>query len=175
MQKVEKETIGMLRALHQKQVQLVMIADQKANMLLGIVVVALSMFVFNFAFEFQSEILKLLFFLFCAIELFAVILCILVVSPRIGSKSSYKKLEDMENPLFFRHFSNFNRDDYVAFIIENIENPRKVFELIIADYYDLGIGLEKKYSLLKSAYIVALVGLLPIIFLIFYGGSNIKL
>ena len=40
--KIDSEAIGMLRNAHVKQVQLTVLADQKANMLLGIIVVALS-------------------------------------------------------------------------------------------------------------------------------------
>ena len=43
--KIDTATIGMLRNAHMKQVQLTVLADQKANMLLGIIVVALSVIV----------------------------------------------------------------------------------------------------------------------------------
>ena len=36
-EKVDKETIGMLRSAHMKQTQLTMLADQKAHMLTGII------------------------------------------------------------------------------------------------------------------------------------------
>jgi len=44
---VDKETISMLRTIHQKQVQLVSLADQKANMLMGILVISLSIVATN--------------------------------------------------------------------------------------------------------------------------------
>ena len=47
--KIDKETIGMLRNAHMKQVQLTVLADQKANMLMGIILVALSVIVSNMA------------------------------------------------------------------------------------------------------------------------------
>ena len=64
--KIDKETIGMLRNAHMKQVQLTVLADQKANMLMGIILVALSVIVSNMAMnELDNEVAKLAFAVFC--------------------------------------------------------------------------------------------------------------
>ena len=85
--KIDKETIGMLRNAHMKQVQLTVLADQKANMLMGIILVALSVIVSNMAMnELDNEVAKLAFAIFCVTETIVVLMSLLVIVPRLGPK-----------------------------------------------------------------------------------------
>ena len=103
--KIDKETIGMLRNAHMKQVQLTVLADQKANMLMGIILVALSVIVSNMAMnELDNEVAKLSFAVFCITETIAVLMSLLVIVPRLGPKVRSGFLTKTHNPLYFMHF-----------------------------------------------------------------------
>ena len=53
---IDKETIGMLRTIHQKQVQLISLADQKANILMGVIIIGLSIIASNFfKYDYQNN------------------------------------------------------------------------------------------------------------------------
>lgn len=85
--KIDKETIGVLRNVHMKQVQLTVLADQKANMLMAIILVSLSVIVSNIAMnDLDNEVTKLAFVVFCFTETIAVLMSLLVIVPRLGSK-----------------------------------------------------------------------------------------
>ena len=160
--KIDKETIGMLRNAHMKQVQLTVLADQKANMLMGIILVALSVIVSNMAMnDLDNEIAKLAFGVFCVTETIAVLMSLLVIVPRLGPKVRSGFLPKAHNPLYFMHFLTMDKEAFNAIMLENMEKPELVYKLILNDFYDMGFALKNKYIMLRSAYFTAAVGLLP--------------
>ena len=160
--KIDKETIGMLRNAHMKQVQFTVLADQKANMLMGIILVALSVIVSNMAMnDLDNEIAKIAFGVFCVTETIAVLMSLLVIVPRLGSKVRSGFLPKAHNPLYFMHFLTMDKEAFNAIMLENMEKPELVYKLILNDFYDMGFALKNKYIMLRSAYFTAAVGLLP--------------
>ena len=160
--KIDKETIGMLRNAHMKQVQLTVLADQKANMLMGIILVSLSVIVSNMALnDLDNEIAKIAFGVFCVTETIAVLMSLLVIVPRLGSKVRSGFLPKAHNPLYFMHFLTMDKEAFNAIMLENMEKPELVYKLILNDFYDMGFALKNKYIMLRSAYFTAAVGLLP--------------
>ena len=160
--KIDTATIGMLRNAHMKQVQLTVLADQKANMLLGIIVVALSVIVSNMAMnELDNQIAKITFALFCATEIMAVLMALLVVVPRLGPQVQKGFIHDTHNPLYFMHFLSVDKEAFNTMMLENMEKPELVYKVILNDFYDMGLALKKKYIMLRRAYFTAAAGLLP--------------
>ena len=147
--KIDKETIGMLRNAHMKQVQLTVLADQKANMLMGITLVALSVIVSNMAMnELDNEVAKLSFAVFCITETIAVLMSLLVIVPRLGPKVR-------------SGFLTMDKEAFNTVMLENMEKPELVYKLILNDFYDMGFALKNKYVMLQRAYFTAAAGLLP--------------
>jgi hypothetical protein len=145
-----------------KQVQLTVLADQKANMLMGIILVALSVIVSNMAMnDLDNEIAKIAFGVFCVTETIAVLMSLLVIVPRLGSKVRSGFLPKAHNPLYFMHFLTMDKEAFNAIMLENMEKPELVYKLILNDFYDMGFALKNKYIMLRSAYFTAAVGLLP--------------
>jgi len=160
--KIDKETIGMLRNAHMKQVQLTVLADQKANMLMGIILVALSVIVSNMAMnELDNEVAKLAFAVFCITETIAVLMSLLVIVPRLGPKVRSGILTKTHNPLYFMHFLTMDKEAFNAVMLEKMEKPELVYKLILSDFYDMGFALKNKYVMLQRAYFTAAAGLLP--------------
>ena len=162
-EKVDKETIGMLRNAHMKQTQLTVLADQKAHMLTGIILISLSIIVSNIAVnEMNSVLTKASFFLFCVIEIIAVLLALFVIVPRLGPKVSQRTDIKSYNPLFFMHFLSFDKSTFYQQMMRNIEKPETVYKLILDDFYDMGSALKRKYVILRYAYFCAAFGLMPV-------------
>ena len=160
--KIDKETIGMLRNAHMKQVQLTVLADQKANMLMGIILVALSVIVSNMAMnELDNEVAKLSFAVFCITETIAVLMSLLVIVPRLGPKVRSGFLPKTHNPLYFMHFLTMDKEAFNTVMLENMEKPELVYKLILNDFYDMGFALKNKYVMLQRAYFTAAAGLIP--------------
>ena len=166
--KIDSEAIGMLRNAHMKQVQLTVLADQKANMLLGIIVVALSVIVSNMAMnELDNQIAKITFALFCATEIMAVLMALLVVVPRLGPQVQKGFVRDTYNPLYFMHFLSVDKEAFNTMMLEKMEKPELVYKVILNDFYDMGLALKKKYIMLRRAYFTAAAGLLPVATILF--------
>ena len=162
----DKEAIGVLRNAHMKQVQLTLLVDQKANMLMGIILVTFSVISSNIAIsEFNNVILKLAFVAFGILELLAVVMSLLVIFPRLGPKVRKEFLTEKHNPLYFMHFLSLEKEAFNELILENMKSPESVYKLLLNDFYDMGSSLNKKYVMLQRAYLTAAAGLLPAIFI----------
>ncbi len=168
LDKIDKEAIAMLRSAHMKQVQLTVLADQKANMLMAIILVSLSIIVSNIAMnELDNKVAKLAFAIFCVAETMAVLMSLLVIVPRLGTKVQNDFLSKKHNPLFFMHFLSIGKEDFNTIMLENMEKPELVYKLILNDIYEMGFALKDKYTMLQRAYLTAAGGLLPVPIILF--------
>ena len=102
-----KDVVYTLRRAHQKQAQLIMLADQKAQILSGLVLVVLTLMETRLNYMNTDGLLDGLnvfsvgvLCLFFAAEVIAISLGILVVMPRFPQKMRDQKIEKIQNPLF---------------------------------------------------------------------------
>src|SRR5215470_12999310 len=113
----DRDVIYALRTVHQNQTQLVILADQKANVLIGIVAGILTFLLTktNFLTSVENK-----FFIPCAgflvLEGIALVFAVLELIPKTTKPLQTLHIEDMSNPLFFWHFTKFPADDYVAYL-----------------------------------------------------------
>ena len=103
----DKDVVYTLRRAHQKQAQLIMLADQKAQILSGLVLVVLTLMETRLNYMNTDGLLDGLnvfsvgvLCLFFAAEVIAISLGILVVMPRFPQKMRDQKIEKIQNPLF---------------------------------------------------------------------------
>ncbi len=149
----DKDVIYTLRSAQQHQAQLSLLADQKANIIIGFSIIYFSVLQSQiFSAEFGSKIyftsvLSLSFMVFISF-----LMAVLVVMPRI-KVHRLKSLKDMPNPLFFSSFSLFAEDDYVDHMLSTVKNDLDARKLMIKDIYQIGRVLRKKYFLLKFSYL----------------------
>lgn len=99
------DVIYTLRTVHQHQTQLLILADQKANILTGIVAIILTILITNAKYLNGYEQFLFSFSGFLAIELSALVMAILVVLPRTRHKTSLN-IEEMQNPFFLAHLQS---------------------------------------------------------------------
>jgi hypothetical protein len=155
-----------LRTAHQNQTQLVIMADQKANILIGIAAVIFSILFTNTNFLADiPEKLLMPFTCFLTMELVAIFLALLVVLPKNVIRFKPVNMTNTPNLLFFEAFTNYKEDEYVTSLSAKLHNDQSAIDLLIVDFYRMGIVLRKKYALLKYAYMFAAIGIvLPLFF-----------
>ena len=153
------DIIYALRTAHQHQSRLLLIADQKANILVGIVAVILTILVTRSGniLAMDNE-LVIPIASFVILELIALVLALMVITPKLSGQYKATKVEDMPNPLFFGFFTRYPQSDYMEFIAEDLINDQAARKYLTRDIYQIGHVLKRKYSLLRYAYIFAVLG-----------------
>jgi len=146
------EAVQLLRTTQQHHVQLSLMADHKANMLIGATFVVFTLAIGqSHASTFSLPLLILAISAFSAAGLAA-----LAVMPAT-------KIRPGANPnmLFFGAFSKVSEDEFKAKLLaENLGSQEQVYRTMLRDIYQMGVVLErKKYRYLALAYRVFLIGL----------------
>ncbi|MCF7808141.1 MAG: DUF5706 domain-containing protein [Candidatus Marinimicrobia bacterium] len=156
-----QDIIHTLRTAQQHQVTLSMIADQKANIIIGFALIFFSVIQSQmFSEEFSDKIYFIPLSALSLTVFFSFFLAILVVLPRIQRKATFSKPEEMPNPLFFGFFSSFSEKEYTDYMVETLDSNAAAREMMIKDMYQIGAVLKKKYQLLSISYMALAVGAL---------------
>lgn len=145
------EAIQMLRTIQQHHVQLSLMADQKANLLIGATFVVFTLAIGQS--EGSSFSLPLLILALSAFM--SAGLAAMAVMPSTAPKNA-----SGGNWLFFGTFSQVEESVFQAKILENLGSSEKVFKAMLHDLYQMGCVLQtKKYRYLGWAYRAFLIGL----------------
>jgi hypothetical protein len=145
--------VHMLRTMQGHHIALSSMADQKANILIGVnsVIFALVMR--------DAGDLTLPMLVLAASSGLAAILCILVVVPSIGARKP-KGPQPPPNILFFGAFSNLSEAEFIDTLDVIDADDLLIRRAMARDAYQLGIVLKtKKYKYLGWAYRVFMAGL----------------
>lgn len=162
----DRDVIYALRSVHQTQVQLNSMADQKANILTGAIVIILTMAAARIPGVLESATIFQQWMIACLglFQVAALIVSILVLMPkvvsRIGKGEKTTQVKDIPNPFFFGFFTQVDEDTYVDFIINDLNTNFAARKYMGKDIYQNGRVLDKKYKLLRLAFILALTGAL---------------
>ena len=166
MKVADNDVIHVLRSTHSNQAGLIALADQKSNVIIGIIAVILTLLFTNTAFLQTLDRLSILLLIVCVFtELLALFFALLVIMPKSANDSSNSKIESISNPLFFGLFTKFKEDEYVNHLIENIDNNLSARQHMAIDIYQTGHVLKRKYLFLKYAYTLAACGTVLIVLL----------
>lgn len=153
-----QDIIHTLRTAQQHQVTLSLIADQKANIIIGFALIFFSVIQSQmFSKEFGSQIYFIPLTALSLTVFVSFFLAILVVLPRIKN-TGFAKPADMPNPLFFGFFASFSESEYSDYMIKRVNSNQAARELMIKDLYQIGVVLKKKYLLLRYSYMLLAVG-----------------
>ncbi|KPL16322.1 MAG: hypothetical protein AMS26_04935 [Bacteroides sp. SM23_62] len=168
-QKLQKEKLpargveSMFRLTARNQINLSSIADNKANILISInsiiLTVLVSMGIGRVA-DYPNFIIPGVVFLSTC--LVTIIFAILSTRPKISSGKFTK--EDIHNKkvnlLFFGNFYNMTMDEYEWAVTEMMKDSNYLYSSMIRDQYSLGKVIGRKYKLLRVAYTVFMIGLI---------------
>ncbi|HMQ46659.1 MAG TPA: DUF5706 domain-containing protein [Saprospiraceae bacterium] len=153
----------MFRTTYRTHVNLSSIADNKANIMLSITAIVISIVVANLVPKF-SDNPKLIAptFVLLAACLASLVFAILSTRPKV-TEGRFTR-EDIEhkrsNLLFFGNFYNMSMDDFHWGMMEMIKDSDFLYSSMTRDLYFLGIVLAKKYRYLRFSYNIFMYGLI---------------
>lgn len=156
----DRDVIYTLRTACQSQGRLVLLADQKANALIGVmtliftILLTKSDYLITLGGCFSVAIVG-----FMLIELSAVLMALLVILPQTIKRAKVPSLDQVSNPLFFGFFSQFEEGEFCDFMSNRLVNDRAARELLITDLYQVGVVLQRKYHRLRLAYLLSSAGI----------------
>lgn len=155
-----EDIIYALRTAHQGQMQLNLMADQKANILVGTILLLMTVLLTRLSsLELNQPWLPIVITVVTIVEVIAVALGILVIKPRTRYLKKPIKVTDMPNPLFFGFFCHLEEHEYIHYMQNLLVDNRAAHQLLLKDYYQIGQVLKRKFLLLKYAYFFAALGL----------------
>jgi predicted metal-dependent HD superfamily phosphohydrolase len=154
---------SMFRLTARNQINLSSIADNKANILISINSIVLTVLVSVGAGRISDfPMFTLPAIVFIATCLITITFAILSTRPKISSGKFSK--EDIHNQkvnlLFFGNFYNMGAEEYEWAVKEMIKDSNYLYSSMIRDQYSLGKVIGKKYRLLRIAYTVFLIGII---------------
>jgi len=145
----------MFRSAYRVQMELTALADNKANMMISINGIIISIIIAAVSPKLDANpwlILPSTVFLLGT--LISIVLSILAARPRISTQRI--TLEDLANSkgniLFFGNFANLSREHFQEGMLELMEDRQVMYETMIDNIYGIGSVLRTKFALLKVAY-----------------------
>ncbi len=153
----------MYRTTYRTHVNLSSIADNKANIMLSINAIIISIVISNLVPRLDGEpelrIPTIMLLLVCLVSL---VFAILSTRPKV-TEGRFTR-EDIEqkrsNLLFFGNFYNMNLDDFHWGMLQMIKDSDFLYSSMTRDIYYLGVVLAKKYRYLRICYGVFMYGLI---------------
>lgn len=153
----------MYRATYRTHVNLSSIADNKANIMLSVNAIVLSVVVANLATKLDSNPhLVIPTIILVGVCLGSLFYAIQATRPKVTEGKS--SMEDIKarrsNLLFFGNFYNMPIDDFHYGMMEMIRDEDFLYSSMTRDLYYLGVVLAKKYAFLRICYNIFLFGII---------------
>ena len=153
----------MFRSSYRVQMDLTGLADNKANMMISINGIIISIIIASVAPKLDANPWLLIpSTVFLIGTLISIVFAILAARPRVSSQPI--SLEDLRhsegNILFFGNFANMSEDEFLEGMIDLMHDNTVVYETMVRNIYGLGSVLRKKFALLQIAYTAFMVALI---------------
>ena len=161
----ERGIQSLFRVTLRNHIKLSDIADTKANILLSVNAIIISLALSTIIPKLDSPTNSHLIFPTLVLVIFSVasvILSILSTQPKVTS-GEFTKEQVKNKDVNILFFGNFHKMPYKTFqwgVNEVIKDKDYIYEMLTKDLYFLGIVLNKKYKLLKITYIVFTIGII---------------
>ena len=161
----ERGIQSLFRVTLRNHIKLSDIADTKANILLSVNAIIISLALSTIIPKLDSPTNSHLIFPTLVLVIFSVasvILSILSTQPKVTS-GEFTKEQVKNKDVNILFFGNFHKMPYKTFqwgVNEVIKDKDYIYEMLTKDLYYLGVVLNKKYKLLKITYIVFTVGII---------------
>jgi len=162
----ERGIATVFRIMAQNHSALSQMADSKANILISVNSIILSIIISSLFEKLQTDTrLQLPVALIVIVCVASIIFGILATRPNVSGGTFTK--EDISNKktnlLFFGNFHNMSLPDYEWGMTEMLGDKDYLYNSMIKDNYFLGIVLAKKYRYLRLAYNIFMYGLVLVI------------
>ena len=155
------------RSVYDYHINLTSIADNKANMMISINTIIMSivitLFGTGFTFSTQSELSSVRFVFPMAFllltSLLTVVFAILSARPNVTNKEKYELSKKDSSILFFGNFAQLQLKEFVDRIEELKKEKDELYNSMSVDIYYLGSVLVKKYRYLSWSYNIFMFGM----------------
>jgi predicted metal-dependent HD superfamily phosphohydrolase len=152
----------MLRLASENHLRLSDMADGKANILISVNAIIISVIVGVLVRKFETDhYIVIPTIIFLASSVTTIVIAILATRPKITSGTFTK--EDITNKktnlLFFGNFYKATLEDYNWGMSIMMRDPEYLYGSLIKDIYFLGVVLGRKYRLLRIAYNIFMAGI----------------
>ncbi len=159
----------MYRAVYRNHINLSSIADAKANMMISINTIIMSVIITGITgFSFSSSVFfdRLQYvvpvFVLLFASLISVVFAIMSARPEVTSKQlNMEKFQRKQSSyLFFGNFVNMELPKFIKRLTYYRSNLPQLYDDMSIDIYHLGKVLDKKYKLLRISYNIFMAGLI---------------
>jgi len=140
------------------------IADTKANILLSVNAIIISLALSNLIPKLDNPSNTYLIYptiIFVVFSIISMVLAVLATRPNVTSGEFTK--EDVQqqkvNLLFFGNFHKMSLQDYEWAINELVKDKEYIYSSLTKDLYFLGLVLNRKYKLLRWTYTIFMIGM----------------
>lgn len=181
--KMSRGVETLFRTTSTNHISLSSIADTKANIMISVNSILLSILLTVLFRKFDEyPHLAIPTIIFALVSLLTIIFAILATRPKIINNNRSFMKEDIydnnTNMLFFGNFNHISLQDYEWSMKEIIKDDDLIYGNMIRDIYYLGKVLNKKYRLLRISYTIFMYGLVVsisafiFVFLYFYQSAS---
>jgi hypothetical protein len=157
----------MLRLTSDNHVELSGMADGKANILISVNAIIISVILTVLLRRLQVDTyLTIPTIIFLAFSVGTIVIAILATRPKItqGTFSEQDITDKKTNLLFFGNFHKTPLDKYENAMRSMMTDPDYLYGSLIKDIYYLGVVLGRKYKLIRLAYNVFMIGIVVSVF-----------
>ncbi|MDO6515718.1 Pycsar system effector family protein [Zobellia uliginosa] len=163
-QSPERGIQTMFRVTMRNHLKLSDIADTKANILLSVNAIIISLMLTNLIPKLDNpsnDYLVIPAGIFVLFSVTSMIMSVMATRPNVTSGEFTKEDVNQKkvNLLFFGNFHKMKLEDYEWAIQELIKDQKYVYASLTKDLYFLGLVLDRKYKLLRWTYTVFMIGM----------------
>ncbi|EAS19764.1 HD domain-containing protein [Nonlabens mediterrranea] len=164
-QSPERAIQTLFRTALRNHIKLSDIADTKANILLSVNAIIISLALANLIPKLEQVSNRHLLWPTLILILFSVasiVLSIMSTRPNVTSgEFTDDQVRDRKvNLLFFGNFHKMPLDKYKNSVMDLLEDKEEVYESLVKDLYYLGVVLARKYKLLRLTYTIFMIGII---------------
>ena len=154
----------MFRVALRNHITLSDIADTKANILLSVNAIIISLVLSNLVSKLDNPSNSYLIWptvIFAGFTVASIVLSVLATRPNVTSgKFSKQDVADKKvNLLFFGNFHKMKLDEFEWAMSEMMQDRDYLYGSLTKDLYFLGLVLNRKYNLLRQTYTVFMIGI----------------
>lgn len=163
--KLDKSAEILFKVMSSNHLKLSYIADRKANILLSVNAIILSISLSKVIPKFENtENVYLLYptIIFVSFSVISIILSVIVTRPSVTSGKFTKEdvVQKKVNLMFFGNFHKMELDDFEDSLKDIAEDKEYLFSAMTKDLYLLGKVLDRKYRILRLNYNVFIIGII---------------
>ena len=156
--------LSYMRTLNRNHVDLTSIADNKANILISInsimITILIPIVLANYTVIEEKKLFPPLIFLAttCVITIY---IAAQVLTPFTGSRVRiFNEFYRLKSPFFFKSYESLDFEQYLELFKATTSDKTRLSRVILKDFYFFGIILESKYKLVRKAYRLFKLGIL---------------